>query len=136
MDVADVVDGPADGIQQGGAAPDIVLLFRDGPDLLQGYPVVEHLGLVIEEDGRNEHLARLLLLLFDHGVEAADGVPLQSLHGAAAVQDEHQFRQILLHKKSPYSVLFGLQAQYRGILIRMGRLGGDKSSRFLRHQTE
>ena len=101
MDVADVVDGPADGIQQGGAAPDIVLLFRDGPDLLQGYPVVEHLGLVIEEDGRNEHLAQLLLLFFDHGVEAADGVALQPLHGAAAVQNEHQFRQILFHKKSP-----------------------------------
>ena len=136
MDVADMVDGSADGIQQGGAAPDIVLLFRDGPDLLQGYPVVEHLGTVIEEDGRDKGLARLLLLLFDHGVEAANGVALQPLHRAAAVQDEHQFRQILLHEKSPYTVLFGLQAQYRGIFVFSGRLVGDKSHRFVRHQTK
>ena len=114
MDVADVVDGSADGVQQGGAAPDIVLLVGDGLNLFQRHPVVEHLGLIVEEDSGDVSLARLLFLLFEHGVEAADGVPLQPLHGAAAVQDEHQFRQILLHEKSPYTVLFGLQAQYRG----------------------
>ena len=69
----------------------IVLPFRDGPDLT-------YLGPVIEENGGDKSLARLLFLLFYHGVEAADGVPLQPLHGAAAVQDEHQFRQILLQK--------------------------------------
>ena len=96
-----MVDGPADGIQQGGAAPDIVLFFRNRPDLAYLYPVVKYLGLIVKEDGGNEGLSRLLLLLFDHGVEAADGVALQPLHGAAAVQNEHQFRQILFHKKSP-----------------------------------
>ena len=126
VDISDVVDGPADGVQQGGAAPDRVLLFRDGPDIAHLHPVVKHLAPVIEEDSGNEGLAGLLLLLFDHGVEAADGVALQSLHGAAAVQNEHQFRQILLHKKSPYAVLFDLQAQYRGILIWIGRPAGDK----------
>ena len=89
MDVANMVDGSADGIQQGGAASDIVLLFCDGLHLAHLHPVVEHLGLIIEEDGGNKGLARLLLLLFDHGVEAADGVALQPLHGATAVQDEH-----------------------------------------------
>lgn len=62
---------------------------------------MEHLAPVVKEDGGDEGLAGLLLLLFDHGVEAADGVPLQPLHGAAAVQNEHQFRQILLHKNPP-----------------------------------
>ena len=75
---------------------------------------MEHLGLIVKEDGGDEGLAGLLLLLFDHGVEAADGVTLKPLHGAAAVQDENQLCQIVLHKKSPYAV-FGLQAQYRGI---------------------
>lgn len=126
MDVADMVDGPADGIQQGGAAPDIVLFLRDRIDIAHLHPVMEHLGPVIEEDGGDKGLARLLLLFFNHGVESADGVVLQPLHGTAAVQDEHQFRQILLHKKSPYAVLFGLQAQYRGILIWIGRPAGDK----------
>ena len=106
MDVADVVDGPTDCVQKGGTAPDIVLLIGDGPNIAQLHPVVEHLGLIVEEDSGDECLAGLLLLLFDHGVEAADGVPLQSLHGAAAVQDEHQFRQIFLHNRSPYTVLF------------------------------
>ena len=54
------------------------------------------------------------------------GVALQPLHGAAAVQDEYQFRQIFLHNKSPYAVLFGLQAQYRGISVWMGRMASDK----------
>ena len=51
--------------------------------------------------GFNSMLACLLLLLCEHGVEAADGVPLQPLHGTATVQDENKFRQILLHKTSP-----------------------------------
>ena len=125
VDVSDVVDSSADGIQQGGAAPDIVLLVGDGPDFAHLHPVVEHFGPVIKEDGGDKCLALLLFLLFDHGVETADGVPLQPLHGTATVQDENKFRQILLHDKSPYAVLFGLQAQYRGILLLMGRLAGD-----------
>ena len=131
-----MVDGPADGIQQGSAAPDIVLFSRDRLDIAHLHPVMEHLGLVVEENSGDKGLAGLLLLLFDHGVEAADGVAFQPLHGAAAVQDEHQFRQILLHKKSPYTVLFGLQAQYRGIFVFSGRLAGDKSHHSVRHQTK
>ena len=38
----------------------------------------------------------LLLLLCDHGVEAADGVRLQPRHRAAAIQNKNQFR----HKKA------------------------------------
>lgn len=48
--VADVVDGPADGIHQGGVAPDIVLLVGDGLDVAHLHPVAEHLGLVIKEN--------------------------------------------------------------------------------------
>lgn len=107
VDASDVMDGATDGVQQGGTATDIVLLFRDGQDLAYVYPVMEHLDLVIKEDGGDKSLSWFFLLLFDHGIEATDGVFLQPLHGAATVQNEHQFCQILPHKKSPYAVLFG-----------------------------
>ena len=55
---------------------------------------------VVGEKHRGDHrFARLLLLLCEHGVEAADGVRFQSRHRAAAIQNKNQFR----HKKSPPS---------------------------------
>ena len=98
MDIADMVDSLADGIQQGGAAPNIVLFLRDRLDIAHLHPVMEHLGLVVEENSGDKGLAGLLLLLFDHGVEAADGVVLQPLHGAAAVQNEYQFLKFFFIK--------------------------------------
>ena len=101
MDVSNVVNGSAQSIQQSGTSPDVVLLAGDGPDLLHLHPVVEHFGAVVKEDGGDKRLTRLLLLLFQHGIEAADGVPLQPLHGAAAVQNKYQLGQILVHKNPP-----------------------------------
>ena len=75
----------------------IVLLAGDGLDLGFLYPVMEHLTLVIKEERGNECLAGFLFLLFNHGVEAADGAPIQPLYGAATVQNEHQLRQALIH---------------------------------------
>ena len=63
MDVADMVDGSADGIEQGGAAPDIVLFFGDRANHAHLYPVVKHLVLIVKEDGGDEGITRLLLLL-------------------------------------------------------------------------
>ena len=51
VDVSDVMDGAADGVQQGGTAADIIFLFRDGLDLAHVYPVMEHLDMVIKENG-------------------------------------------------------------------------------------
>ena len=95
--VPDVADGPAHRVQQSRAAADAVFLFGDGTDLAQLHPVVQHLDPVVKEDGGDQGLAGLLFLLFQHGVETADGVLLQSLHGTAAVQDEYQLRQIRFH---------------------------------------
>ena len=111
-----MLDGTSDDIQQAGAAPNIVLFFDDRSNLTYLHTVMGHLALVVKEDGRGESLAGLFLLLFDHSVEATDGISLQPLHGATAVQDENKLRQILLYEKSPYAVLFGLRAQYRGNL--------------------
>ena len=44
---------------------------------------------------------RTPLLFVDHGVETADGIILQTSHRAAAVQDEYELCQILLHKIPP-----------------------------------
>lgn len=67
MAVSDVVDSPADGVQQGGAAPDSVLLAGNGRNLAHLYPVVEHFSPVVKEDSGDEGLAGFLLLLFQHG---------------------------------------------------------------------
>ena len=99
VNVSDVVDGSADGIQQRGAAPDIVFLSGNRFDLACLYPIMEHLGPVVEENGRDKGLTGFPLPLFQHGIEATDGVALQSLHRAATVQDEYQFSQILFHNK-------------------------------------
>ena len=97
VDVPDVVDGPADGIQKGGAAADDVVLFRHGGHLLNGHPVVDDRAGTAEEDRGNKGLALLFFLLFDQGIEAADGIRLQPAHGAAAVQDKDDLRQVLFH---------------------------------------
>lgn len=62
------------------------------------HPVVKHLHPIIEQNRGNKRLSGFLFLLFQHGIEASDGVGLQPLHGAAAVQNEYQLGQILLHK--------------------------------------
>ena len=89
VDVGDVMHGTADGVNQGGTAAYVIVPVRHFRDFLQGDPVVKHLAPVIKEDSGYERVSGLLLLLFDHGVEAADGIRLQSAHGAAPIQDEH-----------------------------------------------
>lgn len=101
VDVADVVDGAAKGVQQCRTAPGRVIPVRHGLNTVDGYPVMQYLALAVKEDGRDQCLPRLPPLLGNHGVKAADGVGLQPGHRAAAVQDKYNLGQILLHKKPP-----------------------------------
>ena len=93
----------ADGVQQGSATADTVLAVGHWLDLPEIHAVIDHFAVVAEQHCGEQRLARLLLLLFHHGVEAADGVVLQPGHGAAAVQNEDDFSQILVHKNNPLS---------------------------------
>ena len=95
MDVADMMDGAADGVQQGGAASHGVVLVSHGPDAADVGAVVDHFAGVVEQDSGDERFARLFLLFCNHGVETSDGVRLKPAHGAAAVENEYEFCQIL-----------------------------------------
>ena len=66
--------------------------------------VVDDRALVVEQHGGDQRLARFLLLLGDHGVEAADGVRLQPRHRAAAIQNKNQF----CHNENPPSFDYAL----------------------------
>ena len=95
--VAYVVDSASDGVEQCGATAGVVFLLGEGSDVRERYAVVEHLHLGVEKYRRDIRLALLLLLLIDGGVEAPDGVLLESAHGTAAVQDENDFGESLFH---------------------------------------
>ena len=104
MDIADVMDRAAHGIQQRRAATGEILLLRHGRHLFQRQAVVDDHTLVVEQHGGDQRLARFLLLLGDHGVEAADGIRLQPRHRAAAIQDKNQF----CHNENPPSFDYAL----------------------------
>jgi hypothetical protein len=93
----DLLDGHADGIQEGSGTADEVILFGKGLNCLQVDAVVEHFVHVVKEDGGHHRLPREGLLLFEHGIETADGVFFQPCHGAAPVQDKNQFSKVLFH---------------------------------------
>ena len=60
--------------------------------------VVEQRIVVVEERRGNDAFPVHLPLLLQHGVVAANGAFFYTGHGAAPVQDEYQFCQILFHK--------------------------------------
>ncbi len=99
MDIFDVVHGVADSVKQSGAASDGVIPVGHLGHLRDREPVVENHALVVEEYGGNERLSFILLLLSEHGVEAADGVALKSAHGPAAVEDKNDLSNIVFHDK-------------------------------------
>ena len=126
MDIADVMDRTADGIQKSSAAPGGIVPVGHRLNIPDVYPVVNYLAHIIEKDSRDKSFAVCFLLLLDHGVKTADGVCLKAAHGAAAVKDENDLCQILSHNQnlqiktvtawpSPYShsiekIVFGLVA--------------------------
>ncbi len=85
MDVPDVVDRPADGVEQRGAAADIILFVRQGRDLVERHAVVDNVHRGVEEKRGDIGFALFFFLLLDHGVEPADGVGFESTHGSASV---------------------------------------------------
>ena len=95
VDVADVVDGVANGVHQRRAAAYLVIRVSHGRHLLYLHTVMQYAAEVVEQHGGYIGRARFLLLLFQHGVEATDGVALQSGHGAAAVKNKYQLCYIV-----------------------------------------
>lgn len=99
VDVADVVDRASNRIQQGGAAAHAILAIRHGLDVSDIDAVMDHFADIVKEDSGDQRFAGSFLLLFNHGVEAADCVGLKSTHGTAAVKDKDDLSQILIHCK-------------------------------------
>ena len=95
--VADVVNCPADGVEERGAATGVVFLFGERCNVCKRGAVVEHFHFGVEEDGGNERFARLLFLLVDGAVEAPDSILFEPAHGTAAVQDKYDFGESLFH---------------------------------------
>ena len=89
LDVPNVVDGPTYGVQQRRAAPGEILLLRHERHLGKGQAVVDDHALIVKQHRGDQGLACLLFLPRDHGVEAADGVRLQSRHRTAAIQNKN-----------------------------------------------
>ena len=99
VDVADVVDCASNRIQQGGAAAHTILPISHGLDVSDIDAVMDHFADIVKEDSGDQRFAGSFLLLFNHGVEAADCVGLKSTHGTAAVKDKDDLSQILIHCK-------------------------------------
>ena len=97
VDISNVMNRSADSIQKRGAAANGIVIVGHRLDLLNRYTVMNNLAHVVKEDGRDQCLAILLFLLFNHGVEASDGVCFQPAHRAAAIKDEYDLRQVLSH---------------------------------------
>lgn len=113
MDVADVVDSASDGIQQSRTAPGEVLFLGHARHSAQRQAVMDDHALVVKKHRGDQRLARFLLLLFDHGAEATDGVFLQPAHGAAPVQDKNQFCH---SEKPPLSCAFSIAQTKEGLV--------------------
>jgi len=81
----DVVNRSADSVQKRCATPYIILLLCQGFYLIQWNPVVQYLCSVIKQDCRDNRLSLFFFLLFQHGVEPANRVFLQTAHRTASV---------------------------------------------------
>ena len=79
MNVANVVDRAAHGIQQRRAATGEILLLRHGRHLFQRQAVVDDHALVVKQHGGDQRLARFLFLLGYHGVESASSPAMEPL---------------------------------------------------------
>ena len=64
---------------------------RNTPNRLS---IIECLHLVVEEDCRHTDGNVECTLFFDHTVKAADGIGLESAHGAALINDEHELNAL------------------------------------------
>ena len=92
MNISDMMNCAADGVYQRGASAGRIILIRHRSDLLYIHPVVQYIALTVEKYDGDQGFARFLFLFLNHGIEAADGISLQSAHGTAAVKDKYDFR--------------------------------------------
>ena len=100
VDVADMVDGAANSIQQSGTAPHLVIAAGHGLNVPNVRTIVNDLADVVEQDGGNVDLPFLCPLLLNGGVKAPDGVGLKARHGTATVKDEYEFSGVVFHEKT------------------------------------
>ena len=97
VDVGNVVDGPAQSIDQRGTAAGTVIPPGHGRHLADVHPVVQYLGIGVEKHRGHQHLSLPLSLPVYGGVEAADGIVGQAEHGAAHIDHKYQFRKSFFH---------------------------------------
>lgn len=64
------------------------------------------------------------LLLFNHRIEASDGIALESRHRSASVQNKYEFSNVVFHNRKPPFVLLCLH--YSTHKERFGRIASDK----------
>ena len=95
-----MADRATDGINEGGTAPHCIFIAGHLLDLTQPDPVMKHFAHVVKENGGHKTFARLLALLVDQGIEAANRVAFQPSHGTAPVQNEYQFCHVVSHNKT------------------------------------
>lgn len=94
---AEGVDGGADGIEQGGAAPGGVGGGVEAGDLGNGESVHRGFDAVIEEHEGEAGLARQGLLVAQELIEPGNGLLDQRRHGAGSVEDEGDFGEVGVH---------------------------------------
>ena len=97
MDIPNVMNCSADSIQKSSTSANGIVPVGHRLHLLNRHTVMDNLAHVVKENGRDQCLAILFFLLFNHGVESSDGVCFQSAHRAAAIKDEYDLRQVLSH---------------------------------------
>ena len=94
---ADEVDGAADGVEQGCAAPGLVGFGGERLGILDRHAAVDGQIFVVEEDqgeGGRDRLAAIVhggFLGAEEFIEAGDGSMGHGLHGARTVEDECDF---------------------------------------------
>ena len=101
LNLLDELHGYAHGIEQRCASPYLVVVFREQRHLFDGNAVAQHLGLVIEQHYGHHSIARSLTVLFQHRIHAANRVGFHACHRTAAVYDEYQLGEFLVHD-SPF----------------------------------
>ena len=95
--LADVVDGAADGIEQGGATPGHVAGGVERAHFLQRCAVGMQEVFIVEEHEREVGFTGSFLLFLEEGVETGDGGFGERAHGARAIENISDFCKVFIH---------------------------------------
>ena len=101
MYMADMLNGAAHSVQQSSHTAYIIILAGHWCDFLNISTIMKCLHFAIKQDSSYHCLTGLLFLLFNHRIEAANGIRLQARHGTATIQNKNQFSCILFHFVPP-----------------------------------